>query len=60
MNLLIVDEKIQCLKSLFSGSDSWMNSDFLSSSDDDSETYVGPIGINSSSPEARKPRLKSE
>jgi hypothetical protein len=60
MNLLTIDEKIQCLKNLFSNPDNSINSDFSSSSDDDSETYNGPSGINPSSPEARKRSLKSE
>jgi hypothetical protein len=60
MNLLTVDEKIQCLKNLLSNSDVWMRSDFLSSSEDEPETYNGPVGINPTSPEARKGSLKSE
>jgi hypothetical protein len=58
MNLLTVDEKIQSLKNLFSNPDNSINSDFSSLSDDDPETYNGPIGINEWSPEANKSSKK--
>jgi hypothetical protein len=60
MNLLTVDEKIQCLKNLLSGSEIWINPNFSSSSDDEPETYDRPVGINPTSPEARKGSLRPE
>jgi hypothetical protein len=59
MNLLTVEERIQCLKNLLEDPNDWISSELLRLSDDDEfepETPDGPIGVNDSNPVASKRR----
>jgi hypothetical protein len=63
MNLLTVEEKIQCLKNLLNDPNDWISSELLSlanEDDDETETSDGPLGLNDSSPEASKRSSKTK
>jgi hypothetical protein len=58
MNLLTVEERIQCLKNLLDDPNDWISSELLRLSDDEiePETSDGPVGINDSNPVSSKRR----
>jgi hypothetical protein len=58
MNLLTVEERIQCLKNLLDDPNDWISSELLRLSDDEiePETSDGPVRINDSNPVSSKRR----
>lgn len=63
MNLLTVEEKIQCLKNLLDDPDDWISFELLrlaGDNEDEPETSDGPIGMNDSSPEVSKRSFKAK
>jgi len=58
MNLLTVEEKIQCPQNLLADLDDWISLELLRLANDNdnevSECSDGPLGINEWSPEANK------
>ena len=62
MNLLTVEEKIQCLKNLLADPDDWISLELLRLTNDNDnevpESSDGPVGINEWSPDVRKSSRK--
>jgi hypothetical protein len=62
MNLLTVEEKIQCLKNLLSDPDDWISLELLRLTNEQDvelpEGSDGPVGINEWSPDVRKSSRK--
>ena len=58
MSVLSIQEKIECLKNLLADPDDWMSRRILELADetDETEETNSPLGINETSPVARKRR----
>ena len=58
MSVLSIQEKIECLKNLLADPDDWMSRRILELADETDETEETnyPLGINETSPVARKRR----